>query len=1762
MISTINALSNKILDIREEDRFKLDPAFVDKFRGKQPDFGPVGHITFKRTYARPLEDGSTEEYWQTLERIVNGVYSVQRWHCRLNNLPWSWSKAQRSAQRMFQLMWDFKFLPGGRGLWMMGTSYVEERGSAALNNPLHEDTKILTREHGWTRLGDIEGQKVHVLSSAYDYGSHAKNVSRAAGVSTPKWVEASISHVERHPCLEIEFEDQSGNATKIVSSQNHRWFRRRTTKQEWERVATEELRVGDYVPIVKPHRNFKPSPIGFLHGMFFGDGTRSNGELHLFGAKAEVAQLVAAADSLDAGTRDGECVLRQCPIAWGAIPTGDYRKDQRYVWGFLAGYVAADGHVDEKGNVSVSSARRDELVEVANLFRDLGVRVSEPIETIHAGAANNLVEDRSALYTIKITPIDLDSKFFLRKDQRERWEAAVGTSKRDWMKVKSINRLAGEHPVLCAEVPGYEQFVIDGFILTSNCAFVSTENIDQEFSEPFTFLMDFSMLGVGVGGDCKGAGKVTIQKPVQGTDIHVVPDTREGWVELARRYLDAFVGIGTLPAAVDYSLIRPYGAPIKSFGGTAAGPEPLKRLVSEIQRILGKLVGQKITSEAIVDLFDVIGVCVVAGNVRRCLPGDTLIHTERGLVPIKDIEVGDMVLTSGLKSARFMPVTAKFDQGTQRLVEIKTQMGPFRCTPSHRVAVFTGCDTYDFKYAGQLEIGDRLVFVDYAIEAPGVELPTWNYDKPTHSTTCKDIVIPRLDANMAWFIGLFLGDGYVYANREEDGFNAHISVAVGNDHTHDAIADRVRAAITRFGVNLNEVAPCPEDNCRKIRAQSKQLAWYFDKNFKRPNEPMNVPDCILKGSSTIRAAFLAGLLDADGSIENRPTLLCASIYPKFLEQVQAVYASLGIPTRLKLGRDARGEWQALYHLVLVGKDTKLRFQKVVMPHSVKRLPETGWESQFDYGYPSEWVKESVSYAAWKGKWTPTNKQMTVSTFKDCGGDTKGLVPVAVLDVSEIPGEHQTYDIEVAGAAEFVANGLLVHNSAIIMFGEADDESFLNLKNPEVAKDAMMTHRWASNNSIRAHIGMDYTRPSEILARAGEPGFLWLENATRFGRMGEKMEDAKASGTNPCGEIVLEPYELCVGGKTLIQFDSGVAPIDSLVGKEIRVWNGDGWSTVKPRVTGYNRKLLRVTLSDGSFLDCTENHGWQVKPEGKRVFRRVEAKDLKPGDQVVDFTLGEIVGTAEPFAYEMGFFVGDGFVEKQSQAAIIPMYGEKLSLRDRKAIGGMWRSEQIREGLADPYAWLVLKDEIASDKAALLADKRGLPGFVFGFDRSSIYEFVAGYIDSDGTVTNKGSTAEGYRIYGSEGQMRDLQILLRRVNIDHATIRRFAQAGEETNYGVRNYDLWYCQIPSYECSEIPTRLKKVENIGPRYAINNAHPAGAPIDRARKQKIIKVEQLPGLHTTYCFDEPENHMGVFGNVLAWNCNLVETFPSRHSSYKEYEFTLKYAYLYAKTVSLIPTHNERTNAVMLRNRRIGISQSGIIQSFMRHGRRGHFDWCKRGYNYIGELDKIYSEWLCVRQSKRRTTVKPSGTVSLLPGVTPGIHYEHAEYYYRLIRVAKSSPIVEQHRRAGYRVEDDKYDQSGSTAVIYFPIKAQFFDRSKDDVTMWEQLENAAAMQECWSDNSVSITVTFKPHEAKDLPRALELFESRLKTVSFLPLEEHGYEQAPYITISKEEFERASAGLQPVDFTKAVHEETPKFCDADGVCQVPVRKKQDQVAL
>jgi len=289
---------------------------------------------------------------------------------------------------------------------------------------------------------------------------------------------------------------------------------------------------------------------------------------------------------------------------------------------------------------------------------------------------------------------------------------------------------------------------------------------------------------------------------------------------------------------------------------------------------------------------------------------------------------------------------------------------------------------------------------------------------------------------------------------------------------------------------------------------------------------------------------------------------------------------------------------------------------------------------------------------------------------------------------------------------------------------------------------------------------------------------------------------------------------------------------------------------------------------------------------------------------------------------------------------------------------------------------------------------------------------------------------------------------------------------------------------------------------------------------------------------------------------CNLVETFPTRCDSLQDYLRVLKFAFLFSKSVTLLPVQWGESNEVMTRNRRIGVSMTGVSQFAESHGWAELRRWQDAGYKEIRKWDKVYSEWLGVRESIRVSTVKPSGTVSLLWGVTPGVHWpRESGYYVRTIREMKDSPFAKAMEDAGYKIEPSVSDPD-STVVIYLPVEGPEM-RAEHQVSAWEKVALAAQAQKFWSDNSVSCTVTFSEDEAKEIPAILRAYDGQLKSISFLPMAEGTYEQAPYQRVSRDTWTKLRENVKPIDWDALYG--SPDLPEAEGemycandVCEVP----------
>ncbi|WP_353662590.1 fused protease/ribonucleoside-triphosphate reductase [Hydrogenimonas sp. SS33] len=264
---------------------------------------------------------------------------------------------------------------------------------------------------------------------------------------------------------------------------------------------------------------------------------------------------------------------------------------------------------------------------------------------------------------------------------------------------------------------------------------------------------------------------------------------------------------------------------------------------------------------------------------------------------------------------------------------------------------------------------------------------------------------------------------------------------------------------------------------------------------------------------------------------------------------------------------------------------------------------------------------------------------------------------------------------------------------------------------------------------------------------------------------------------------------------------------------------------------------------------------------------------------------------------------------------------------------------------------------------------------------------------------------------------------------------------------------------------------------------------------------------------------------------CNLAETFPTRCPGEQEFEEALIFAAFYAVTVSLLPTHRDETNAIVARNRRTGVSISGITDWIEKIGMAHVTRKLRNAYRLVRSVNKSLAKESGIPVSLKVTAVKPSGTVSLLAGVSPGMHFPPARYAIRRLRTGNNQAITRYLIEAGVPHQPDLYSEN--TTVFEFPIR---YDnpRSAEEVSAWEQFALLAMLQREWSDNMVSCTITFDPEkEGGQIERMLSMFAPVIKSASMLPMgKKEVYEQMPVEPITKERYEALKAKMPAIDWS------------------------------
>ena len=295
--------------------------------------------------------------------------------------------------------------------------------------------------------------------------------------------------------------------------------------------------------------------------------------------------------------------------------------------------------------------------------------------------------------------------------------------------------------------------------------------------------------------------------------------------------------------------------------------------------------------------------------------------------------------------------------------------------------------------------------------------------------------------------------------------------------------------------------------------------------------------------------------------------------------------------------------------------------------------------------------------------------------------------------------------------------------------------------------------------------------------------------------------------------------------------------------------------------------------------------------------------------------------------------------------------------------------------------------------------------------------------------------------------------------------------------------------------------------------------------------------------CFDEGVNQKGRHRwvainspncgeSVLEHKepCNLAEQFLPHITGVDQWRSIAVLLYKAAKTIANYHYSDPVTEEVVRRNMRVGISISGWMAAPWSH------DGTKLNavYKTLEQADEHYSQLLGIPLSVKLTTIKPSGTVSLLPyGVTPGMHAAYSRYLIRRIRFSSNDPLIDICRRHGYHVEpvlETDGTNNTRTTVIEFPMDMGSKAITEDKVNVIDELETQKFLQTYWADQSISCTHYFKRGELPAIRDWLEThYKDSVKTCSFMHSKDHGFVQAPLERLTEPEYQRRCAQVSPI---------------------------------
>lgn len=1289
-----------------------------------------------------------------------------------------------------------------------------------------------------------------------------------------------------------------------------------------------------------------------------------------------------------------------------------------------------------------------------------------------------------------------------------------------------------------------------------NCSYAPIDSIDSFVEE---LIIAMAGTGVGYSVERKYVNKLPAVMELTRAEmpVHVVEDSTEGWARAFKEGLTSW--FNGIDISFSFEKIRESGTPLKIKGGRASGPKPLKRLLSKTREIILNRQGKKLRPIDAHDICCYIGEAIVSGGVRRCLPGHIKVHTQRGSVPIKKVKIGDQVMTE----SGYREVVDWVAQGEQNTVEILLENGKiFECTPDHRIAVLTDVfGGYKFKKAEELNKDDRLLFITHEIDGKKQDLlplpPKRNAD---HSGS--ELKQPILSRETAWILGKFFADGYVQITDHDDrgkGGNTQVSFSCAS-HEIDQI-EKIKNWMNDIGIKPQIIKT--SGNWINVRSNNRQLARWIHQ-YKQPKTTLVIPKEIWLSTKEVRASFLAGVIDGDGCYANRPFTVASTIYSSFADQLMDLLSTLGIISEKRLLRKEKGNWKNIY-VVSVKDDQSL--QKIREYVATYRIPERK-KRQNGYTIPKEFVIRDLKNKEYKHLWSREG-DMNASSCSDIT-QKKHFIPVKVVSVASAK-EQETYDISVAGQHVFVAEGYLVHNTALIALFDHDDEEMRNSKN---GKNLIGNEqRWMANNSVvwfdvPSDKNVERQMREMVDGMRGEPGIFSRLNANRI--KPERRKEA-VFGTNP---------SLRKG--TLVYTTQGIIPIEKLEGKKFYTRNLNGQkSEAECFLSGKDKPLYEVILANGQSYFTTKEHKWPIVNKKNNVLK-LTTDALQPGmylpvlkNNSLDFG---IEGTYDE-GFLAGWITGDGWMlttqDDHEQVGLILAESDlhlKKKLEDQLIkIGCKSKFQKRQRGESIWY-------EINTQAKCLIdwCKKFGIEGKKIGLPKSiwttASEDFRKGFID--GLFSSDGCVSDRLVLTSSHKKLvEEVQALLGFYGINgiirsSRSVSSFPN-GKDYKKTYQRHDLRInAQTNIAHFAQVFTLSHQKKNEKLQLVKANRVRGLLRIKEIRLTDLKEdVWDVSVYDNTHCFQLAYSMTGNCGeiNLRPYEfCNLTTAIARPDDTLDSLREKIEVATIIG-TIQSIATYFPGLRDIWRKNceeeRLLGVDINGWLDTpILRPSNPNLAENLRELRDRAVSVNREVAKILGTNQSVSVTCVKPSGNSSQLFDCSSGMHPRHYKYYVRNVRVQAESPLKTLLEKKGVPMDPENGQdiETANTFVIHFPVKSPDTAIVKDEMSAIEQCEYWKIIKLNWTEHNPSVTISYKEDEVEDLIQWVKDNKQFIGGMSFLPSDDAQYDQMPYEKISKKEYEKLSSEFPKIDFSLLYELEKEDYTSASqelacvsGVCDL-----------